>query len=80
MVLLNAVLEAAHMNTWAHLLSLPLNTYVYISHQVIYFDLFNILLQKNVANSVQHTKHGISWFDNQVSSTYIMSIIIHISS
>lgn len=43
MVLLNAVLEAAHMNTWAHLLSLPLITSICYSHQVIYFDLFNIL-------------------------------------
>lgn len=43
MVLLNAVLEAAHMNTWAHLLSLPLITSICYSHQVIYFDLYNIL-------------------------------------
>jgi len=43
MVLLNAVLEDAHMNTWAPLLSLPLITSISNSHQVIYFDLFDIL-------------------------------------
>lgn len=43
MVLVNAVLTAAHMNTWAHLPSLPLITSIYNSHQVICFDLFNIL-------------------------------------